>query len=205
MRLGSPRRGSPLESGQRRLAAVLAATRGSITPPHSAAQSTATARQQAAEGGYALLRAGDTAAICAEVRRTGFAVIDAAIDAQQVAEVNAWIDASQRRTPQTWFIPETRGGIYEYFNPLLDETSEALDPYLQLPATAEALDELLGGRAALNQFDYRETLAGSGVMRSGFHHVSPQPTPRPLPPGPGCRSRAAPGHGSGAHVVLRGC
>ena len=127
-----------------------------------------------------MLRAGDTAAICAEVRRTGFAVIDAAIDAQQVAEVNGWIDASQQRTPQTWFIPETRGGIYEYFNPLLDESSGTLDPYLQLPATAEALDELLGGRAALNQFDFRETLAGSGVMRSGFHHVSPQPPPVPV-------------------------
>eukprot|EP01046_Picozoa_sp_COSAG06_P028533 COSAG06_NODE_2578_length_6622_cov_18.934386_4_plen_331_part_00 len=61
-------------------------------------------------------------------------------------------------------------GIFEYFNPLLDESAAVLDTVLQLPATARALHELLGGGAALNQFDFRETPAGAGQMRSGFHH-----------------------------------
>lgn len=52
----------------------------------------------------------------------------------------------------------------------MDESATVLDSFLQLPATSSALDELLGGRAALNQFDFRETPIGAGQMSSGFHH-----------------------------------
>jgi hypothetical protein len=106
------------------------------------------------------MQPGDAGQISAELRRAGFAVIEKALRPQEVAALNTWIDTSQAQHPATWYIPETRSGIYEYWNPLLDGDSAQLDRYLRLPATADALDELLGGQAALNQFDFRETPEG---------------------------------------------
>ena len=114
----------------------------------------------------------------------GYALIRA-LDAAQVAEVNAWIDQSQEACPAAWLgsrpgsntgaghdgatsLP-THGTI-SYSLPLLDPRGAELDGFVTTPATLPVISDVLGGEAAFSEFDIRETRDRDTDGQMLFHH-----------------------------------
>ena len=87
--------------------------------------------------------------------------------------MNAWVDASLTRTPDTWGQVASggqHGGRAEYMHPLLDEHGAELDYYTRHPRILPTVRQLLGGDdACFTQFDFRQSPGGL-ELRNDLHH-----------------------------------
>jgi hypothetical protein len=95
-------------------------------------------------------------------QRYGFAVINDALGAKEVAFLNNWYDRSQCSHAEAWGCE--RGSQHEwlYHQPLLDFPE--LDPFVRHPSHYGIVAKLLGGetQTRFSEFDFRETPAGTG-------------------------------------------
>jgi hypothetical protein len=146
---------------------------GGVTVAAAAAHQTGPGGQgygpRAENGGCSFMRREMSSAL--EFFRTnGYAVIEDALSADELAFLNGFCDRTQRQQPKCWGIPQDgsqwKGGIY--LQPLLDHPS--LDRYMRHPSTFPLVDRIMGGQARFAQFDFRETPAHAGAQRMQFHH-----------------------------------
>ena len=119
------------------------------------------------------MRSASPSAIAAHVDEHGYAVLLHALSPQEVRDVNAWVDASLTRTPDTWGQVASggqHGGRAEYMHPLLDEHGAELDYYARHPRILPTVRQLLGGDdACFTQFDFRQSPGGL-ELRNDLHH-----------------------------------
>ena len=124
------------------------------------------------------------AEIAEHFERAGFALIRA-LDADQVARVNAWIDQSQESCPAAWLGSRpgsNRGGAHDgdttlpargtisYSMPLLDPRGAELDDFVTTPSMLPVINVILGGEACFSEFDFRETRDRDDNGQMLFHH-----------------------------------
>ena len=60
---------------------------------------------------------------------------------------------------------------FRYSQPLLEPGGEVLDKYTQHPSLLPLVELLLGkGKVRFSEFNLRDTPAGAGSLKMGFHH-----------------------------------
>jgi hypothetical protein len=105
----------------------------------------------------------------------GFVVLGECLSAAELAQLNAFIDRTQRERPDVWGLgarrrPHHRNQGLIYSQPLLDHPE--LDPYTRHPASFPLVARILGGkdRVRFSEFNFRETPANAGPGAMNFHH-----------------------------------
>jgi hypothetical protein len=114
-------------------------------------------------------------AAAAFFEREGYVVLAGALDAGELAFLNAFCDRSQAERPEAWGLTERRKPHHRnqgliYSQPLLDHPE--LDPYTRHPRSFPLVARLLGGveRARFAEFNFRETPENAGAGAMNFHH-----------------------------------
>jgi hypothetical protein len=109
----------------------------------------------------------DSDIVVSHFRETGIAIIEDALSAAEVAELNAFCDKSQR--DGRW----SNASSGEFSQPLM--VTNELDRFVRHPSTFEIIEAILGGRGSSRfaQFDFRETAAGAPPQRMGLHRDRP--------------------------------
>ena len=106
-----------------------------------------------------------------------------ALDEEEVAHLNEFCDRTQETDPKAWGIKRDREGYHInqgliYSQPWLDNPE--LDQYaVNHRSFKEIVEAAMGGAKNVRtyEFNFRESPAGAGRMRMGFHHVSLQRQP----------------------------
>ena len=105
----------------------------------------------------------------------GFVVLGSCLTREELAELNAFIDRTQRERPDAWGLGERRRPHHRnqgliFSQPLLDYPE--LDRYTQHPASYPLVARILGGadRVRFSEFNFRETPANAGHGAMNFHH-----------------------------------
>ena len=100
----------------------------------------------------------------------GYCVMSAALTSAELAQLNGWLD--ERSGEEVSLRRGGQGlGCWSGNVLLREDAAETLDHYLRLPTLTQLVDELWGaGNARFAQFDFRETPAGEGPGKMGFHH-----------------------------------
>ena len=106
-----------------------------------------------------------------------------ALDEEEVAHLNDFCDRTQETDPKAWGIKRDREGYHInqgliFSQPWLDNPE--LDQYAVNHRSFRTIVEAaMGGAKNVRtyEFNFRESPAGAGRMRMGFHHVSLQRSP----------------------------
>ena len=105
----------------------------------------------------------------------GYVVLEQAISAQEIDDLNQFIQRSQAQRPDLWGLGEKRKPHHRnqgliLSQPLLDFPE--LDQYLRHPGSFSLIAMLLGGTEHVrwSEFNLRETPPNAGLGTMNFHH-----------------------------------
>ena len=126
-----------------------------------------------------------TGAILDFFRGQGYAVISDALQADEIALLNDFVDRSQGEMPGEWG-PDARGCLSH--GQILVNHPE-LDPFVQYATTFPLIDAIMAPGARFAQFDFRDIPAGKGDIGMKFHKdgLNYQPERAPTTGPYGCK------------------
>jgi Phytanoyl-CoA dioxygenase (PhyH) len=119
-------------------------------------------------------------AACAFFEANGYVVLTNALSPEEIVQLNAFCDRTQKERPEAWGLSERRKPHHRnqgliFSQPLLDYPE--LDPYTRHAPAFPVVERLLGGRQAVRfaELNFRETPAGAGKGAMNFHHDAVRP------------------------------